>query len=268
MPVADPLTPKHRRGGFTPAVLAVTVTGLLVGFGMVGLLLSGTFSTPHPSAATAEPVLEQALIPMPAPEPVPKPVVPSPSPSGLPPSVSPSVSLSVSVPASPPVSPPARPAPAPAKAALPRPNERGQLRLRVPTLGVDSDAQPLATDAKGELEVPSTAQGIGWYRAGPLPGDVGAAVFAGHVDLNGRQGVFSRLSTMRPGQEIDTVRPDGTPVRFVVTRVEQHPKSAFPTDAVYRPTDSPELRLITCGGSFDRGRGSYRDNIVVFARLA
>ncbi|MBW3639805.1 MAG: sortase [Actinobacteria bacterium] len=101
-----------------------------------------------------------------------------------------------------------------------------------------------------------------------MPGDVGAAVFAGHIDLNGRQGVFSRLSTMRPGQEIDTVRPDGTPVRFVVTRVEQHPKNAFPTDAVYGPTDSPELRLITCGGSFDRGRGSYRDNIVVFARLA
>jgi hypothetical protein len=30
----------------------------------------------------------------------------------------------------------------------------------------------------------------------------------------------------------------------------------------------PELRLITCGGTFDRARGSYRDNLVVFARLA
>jgi hypothetical protein len=28
------------------------------------------------------------------------------------------------------------------------------------------------------------------------------------------------------------------------------------------------LRLITCAGDFDRARGSYRDNLVVFARLA
>jgi hypothetical protein len=27
------------------------------------------------------------------------------------------------------------------------------------------------------------------------------------------------------------------------------------------------LRLITCGGEFDRARGSYRENLVVFARL-
>ncbi len=144
----------------------------------------------------------------------------------------------------------------------------GRLRLTVPALGVDTDTLALGTDRNNELEVPSTAQGVGWYRDGSLPGDVGPAVFAGHINLNGRDGVFSKLATMRPGQEVLTVRPDGRPVRFVVTQVEQHPKNAFPTDAVYGPTSAPELRLITCGGSFDRGSGSYRDNIVVFARLA
>ena len=151
---------------------------------------------------------------------------------------------------------------------MPRQQKQGQLRLSVPALGVDTDTLALGTDKNNALEVPSTAQGVGWYRDGYLPGEVGPAVFAGHVNLSGRQGVFSKLSTMQIGQEILTVRPDGRPVRFVVTRVEQYPKNAFPTDAVYGPTDAPELRLITCGGSFDRGRGSYRDNIVVFARLA
>lgn len=262
MPVADPLTPQRHRGGqgLAPAVLAVAVAGLLVMDGLAVLLLSGAASAPGPAAAAdGDPTADRSVLSASAPVPAPEPLAPSPS-ALPPPAPSPSMKPSVS--------PPARPAPAPAQAAAPRPHERGQLRLRVPSLGVESDAQALATDANGELEVPSTAQGVGWYRAGPLPGDVGAAVFAGHVDLDGRQGVFSRLSTMRPGQEIDTVRPDGTPVRFVVTRVEQHPKNAFPTDAVYGPTAAPELRLITCGGTFDRGRGSYPDNIVVFARLA
>ena len=54
-------------------------------------------------------------------------------------------------------------------------------------------------------------------------------------------------------------------MRFAVTRVEQYPKDAFPTAAVYGPVPGPELRLITCGGTFDRQAGSYRDNIVVYA---
>jgi hypothetical protein len=63
-------------------------------------------------------------------------------------------------------------------------------------------------------------------------------------------------------------RADGTTVHFAVNSVVQYPKQAFPTEAVFGPAPEPLLRLITCGGSFDRSRGSYRDNVVVTARLA
>ena len=53
----------------------------------------------------------------------------------------------------------------------------------------------------------------------------------------------------------------------VVRSVEQHPKDQFPTKAVYGDVDTPELRLITCGGDFDDEARSYRDNIVVFAEM-
>jgi sortase (surface protein transpeptidase) len=138
----------------------------------------------------------------------------------------------------------------------------------VPALGVDAEALPLGTGDDGRLDVPSTAQGLGWYAAGPLPGDPGPAVFAGHVDLDGEAGVFARLSGVAPGERVRVVRPDGRTVTFVVDRVEQHEKTAFPTAAVYAPGDAPQLRLITCGGAFDPERGSYQDNVVVFASLA
>ena len=51
-------------------------------------------------------------------------------------------------------------------------------------------------------------------------------------------------------------------------RVEQYPKDRFPTRAVYGDVAGPELRLITCGGELDRAARSYRDNIVVYARMA
>ncbi|MEU4699461.1 class F sortase [Nonomuraea dietziae] len=34
---------------------------------------------------------------------------------------------------------------------------------------------------------------------------------------------------------------------------------------MYGPTGRPELRLITCAGTFDQKRRSYRDNLVIFA---
>ena len=40
----------------------------------------------------------------------------------------------------------------------------------------------------------------------------------------------------------------------------------FPTQRVYGPIRYPGLRLVTCGGSFDRIHRRYRDNIVVYAR--
>lgn len=51
-----------------------------------------------------------------------------------------------------------------------------------------------------------------------------------------------------------------------MTAVHSFPKDAFPTDMVYTGTPGPELRLITCGGSFDRSARNYLDNTVVFAR--
>ena len=60
---------------------------------------------------------------------------------------------------------------------------------------------------------------------------------------------------------------DGTTARFEVLEVEQYPKDAFPTERVYGDIDHAGLRLITCGGSFDRAARSYRDNVVVYAGL-
>jgi hypothetical protein len=54
-------------------------------------------------------------------------------------------------------------------------------------------------------------------------------------------------------------------VTFRVTTVSRVAKTRFPTDLVYTPTMQPTLRLVTCGGSFDPARRSYRDNVIVYA---
>jgi len=62
-------------------------------------------------------------------------------------------------------------------------------------------------------------------------------------------------------------RADGSTAVFSVDDVHRYPKSNFPSELVYGNTDHAALRLITCGGAFDRAARSYVDNIVVTATL-
>lgn len=140
-------------------------------------------------------------------------------------------------------------------------------RLRIPAIELDSELMALGLQHDGRMEVPPGAFPAGWYTGAPTPGELGPAILAGHVDYGGTAGVFYRLRDVEPGDTVEVTRQDGSTAVFRVTRVEQHPKGAFPTAAVYGDLDHAGLRLITCGGTFDRRVHSYEDNIIVFAVL-
>jgi Sortase domain len=90
-------------------------------------------------------------------------------------------------------------------------------------------------------------------------------VLIGHVDTRTGPAVFYRLQRLHPGDEILIGQRDGSTTRFVVGRLERHPKTELPTGRIWTATSEPLLRLITCGGSFDRATGHYRDNLIVYA---
>jgi hypothetical protein len=139
-------------------------------------------------------------------------------------------------------------------------------RLRVEAIGVDTALETLELGADGELQPPRTNGKAGWYADGTAPGDVGPAVLAGHVDSKQGPAVFFRLREITAGDKIEVTRDDRT-VTFTVTSTAWYPKNDFPTERVYGPTPDRQLRLITCGGVFDRTLRSYRDNLVVYAVL-
>jgi hypothetical protein len=137
-------------------------------------------------------------------------------------------------------------------------------RLRIASIGIDTPLEDLGLDPAGALQTPKDFAHAGWYARGNRPGDVGPAVIAGHVDSKHGPAVFYRLHELRPGGSVEVLRGDSW-VTFRVLTTRRYPKNEFPTDEVYAPTPNAQLRLITCGGTFDRSRGSYVDNVVVFA---
>ncbi|WP_219417870.1 class F sortase [Pseudonocardia nigra] len=168
-----------------------------------------------------------------------------------------------SAPTAPAADGPAVVAPAASVGAL---SEARPTRLLIPSIDVDSTTMmDLGLNPDRSLEVPPDGATAGWYTGSPTPGELGPSVIAAHVDWNGEEGVFYDLREMEPGDELTVERADGSTARFEVLRVEQYPKDEFPTSEVYGDVDTPQLRLITCGGEFDDEARSYRDNVVVYA---
>jgi hypothetical protein len=174
-----------------------------------------------------------------------------------PPAVMPSVT------ASPPASPSATVSPS---ASLDR---SAPVEISIDSINVDAgvDQIGLAPDGTLEEQPLTRLHYAAWYRLGPAPGETGPAVITGHVDSKSSLGVFFYLSRLKPGDQVVITRADGRTVSFSVDSLASYPKSDFPTQLVYGPTDYPALRLITCGGAFDSRAGSYVDNIVVYAHL-
>jgi len=153
-----------------------------------------------------------------------------------------------------------------AVAAMPRSEP---VSIDIPKIDAHSTLVPLGLNPDNTVAVPpvTTPLQAGWYTYAPTPGETGPAVVLGHVDGNHQKGIFFRLKELAPGDRVSIARKDGTTVVFEVTKVHQVPKKDFEAEGVYDDTAGPELRLITCGGVFDRSAHNYVDNIVVYARL-
>jgi sortase (surface protein transpeptidase) len=235
-------------------LMAAVVTGVLAlsGLSLIGYAVTHQEHAPQPPLSAVD--------------------SPSSTPSLAPTSTRPSQApTSTSAPRPPVASQPPRPATIPPKVVGQVMSVSEPRSVSIPAIGVKSSLLSLGLTAQGTLEVPAPGPDYNkaaWYRHSPTPGALGPAVILGHIDSKeDGPSVFYRLGGLRPGDKVQVTRADGSVAVFAVSAVQRFRKSAFPTQLVYGNTDHAALRLITCGGPFDRDTGSYSDNIVVMAKL-
>ncbi|MBW8738082.1 MAG: class F sortase [Streptomyces turgidiscabies] len=141
-------------------------------------------------------------------------------------------------------------------------------RVRIPSISVDAPVLPVGLDAAGWVDAPPPEDPnlAGWFTGAVSPGEKGTAVIVGHVDNKQGPAVFYGLGALKKGHRIEVQRQDKKVAVFEIYGIEVFQKSNFPGDRVYGSKNTPELRVITCGGGFSKQNG-YNGNVVVFARL-
>ncbi|WP_405480956.1 class F sortase [Streptomyces sp. NBC_00009] len=143
--------------------------------------------------------------------------------------------------------------------------------MDVSALKIEAPVTARGLDGSGAIDPPPFSQAgvVGWYGGGVKPGERGTALLVGHVDTDTRPAVFYRLSSAKPGDKVRVARDDGSVAEFTVDDVQVFSRDRFDAQKAYgqRKSDRAELRLITCGGSFDRASHTYTANVVVSAYL-
>ena len=144
-------------------------------------------------------------------------------------------------------------------------------RVDIPSIGITAAVVPRGLDASGAVDPPPYAMPhtVGWFGNGTQPGATGTALLVGHADTETKPAVFFGLSSARPGDKVKVTRADGSVAEFTIDDVQVFDRERFDPQKVYGPREDgrAELRLITCGGSFDRATRTYTANVVVSAYL-
>ena len=233
-------------------LVAAAVFALVIALSLRGPAVVETQGTLTPTTGTAPPRTV-------APPTTPPPTTAAPTTSETPTTLAPTTP--------PPTRPPTtRPTPVvPEESPAPEPAYADPFRLSIDRIGVDAPVVAVGVEpGTNAMQIPGLDD-VGWYQFGSMPGDpTGTAVLVGHVDGNGRPGVFANLRDLAPGDTFTVTLPDGSGRAFAVTGLQQFDKQALPSDLFARG-GPPRLALITCGGEFDAATGHYVDNVVVVA---
>jgi sortase A len=137
-------------------------------------------------------------------------------------------------------------------------------RVKIPKLGIDAPIGYLGLTKRGDMAIPTNIAEVGWYKNGPLPGNKGSAILAGHVNgPKGQPGVFASLHKLQKGDTLQVIDSKNTIISFMVRETRIYGKDAQP-DEVFKATDTAHLNLITCTGAWDKAQKQFQERLVVF----
>jgi hypothetical protein len=154
------------------------------------------------------------------------------------------------------------------------------LNVNAPVLGVGLTSENVMDSPRGPIGDPIWHTAF-WYRGGGVPGDVGTATIAGHVnDPLGEPEIFARLEDLIPGDLIIVhVKQTEVDIRFIVDEIKVYSLKESSDPAVLSqiygagpvagagPQPSPDglshLTLVTCAGYIVNGQ--FDHHTVVYA---
>ena len=140
------------------------------------------------------------------------------------------------------------------------------VRIVIPSISVDAAIQNVALTKFGAMDLAKDPLETSWYELGALPGTIGSAVIAGHVNwYNHEKAVFENLHDISPGDSIHIIDDTNTTISFIVREVQSFSATANAESVFLSDDGKSHLNLITCEGVWNGKSEQFTNRFVVFA---
>lgn len=141
-------------------------------------------------------------------------------------------------------------------------------RLSIPKIEVDAAVQFVGLTKNNAMANPSNFTDVAWYKYGPVPGTLGSAVMAGHLDnALALDGVFKKLNELGVGDDVYVTDENGRKLHFRVTDVETYAYDNTPSEKIFMANDNKRLNLITYAGKWLKAQKTYDQRLVIYTEL-
>jgi len=209
-------------------------TKRLLAFTIIAACLCAAFGSCAGEEHVTEP--EQSLAPAPSAPESEEPSTPTPTPEAEPePSPNPVPSES--------------PSPRPVAPSVSRePVERFPSSISIPAIGLrEEKIVALGLDKNGAMATTNGPDGVSWYKHGPMPGEPGNALLAGHNYWGAAEGSFVNLFKLELGDFVTIAFTDGARREFIVTDVDTYLVADAPSSVMSQKGET-RTTLISCAG--------------------
>lgn len=140
------------------------------------------------------------------------------------------------------------------------------IRIQISSIGVDAMVEPVGLTKLETMDVPKKPMDTGWFKLGPIPGEKGSAIIAGHRGFRNEPAIFDNLHKIKIGDEVIIKDEKGQERVFIVRKMQTYGAKEQVAD-VWIKDDSEYLNLITCSGKWNPFTRTSDERLVVFTEL-
>jgi LPXTG-site transpeptidase (sortase) family protein len=140
-------------------------------------------------------------------------------------------------------------------------------RLIIPSINLNVDLESVGVTASGAMDVPIGPENAGWFKLGPLPGQIGDAVIDGHYGfwVDGSPAVFNNLNKLSIGDDIYVQENTGITVGFAVSGSKIYSPNQNDVNLFISSDNQSHLNIITCQGVWNPSNKTYSDRLVILS---
>jgi len=142
--------------------------------------------------------------------------------------------------------------------------------IKIPEIGVYARIKQTGITKNGAVAAPSNINDVSWFNESARPGNPnGSSLLLGHVSGWTASGVFKKIDKLTAGSRIEIDKGSGEKLMYEVTRTEKVPVDQLDMSKILASevVGEHDLKLITCGGKYDRESKEYTDRVIVYAKF-